>query len=161
MGRRARPTASGPGADVRLLREALADVEKHARRLPWAGRPGDGDTWTTRDYVKLEDGLPTIDLHDLDGRLAEAVVRVVVEHRTRLGPEVRLITGRGQHSAGGKAVLRDRVRQALADAGVAYDAAAPGHLDVRLAAPRTTTLWSVFLALFRALAALFVRNRRR
>lgn len=145
-------------ADVRRLREALRKVEARARTLPWAGRPGDGDTWTAADYVRVEDGLPTVDLHDLDRELAREAVTTALDLRGLVGPELRLITGRGRHSDGGKAVLRDAVSAQLRDAGVPYSAEAPGHLDVRLVATPTNRAWSIFLTLLRTLLAIFVRR---
>lgn len=136
-----------PADAVIRLRRALVDIERGARNLPWSGR--EGDTWTTREYVRLERGVPTVDLHDLDRDLARDVVEEVLALRDELGPTVRLITGRGRHSDNGKAVLRELVQTRLRAAGVAVDARAPGHLDVRLVPARG--FWAVLWTFLRAL----------
>ena len=151
--------SGGTRDDVKHLRGALRDIERRARDLPWAGTPGDGDTWTTRAYVRAEQGLPVVDLHDLDRRLAVDVVSLVLQQRGRIGPEVRLITGRGSHSKGGKGVLREAVIGALQDAGVAYDDSAPGHLDVQLTAAARTSWWRLLRRLLTSLLRLVLRSR--
>lgn len=146
-----------PADAVTRLRLALVEVERGARNLPWSGRPG--DTWTTREYVRLERGVPAVDLHDLDRDLAREVVDEVLALRAELGPVVRLITGRGRHSDNGKAVLRELVQQRLSAAGVRFDARAPGHLDVRLAPERG--FWATLWAFVRALLTGFSPDGRR
>jgi Smr domain len=153
--------STDPKADVGQLRSALRPIEREARTLPWAGSPGDGDTWTTRDYVRVEAGLAVVDLHDLDRRLALDVVAVILSQRGDLGPKVRLITGRGLHSKGGKGVLRAAVIDALRAAGVAHDAAAPGHVDVQLSALATPSLWTQLRRMMLGLLRLLMPGRRR
>lgn len=153
--------SNDPKADVKRLRAALGAVERQARTLPWAGSPGDGDTWTTRDYVRVEGSLAVVDLHDLDRRLAIEAVSVILQQRGDLGPELRLITGRGRHSKGGKGVLRAAVIDVLQDAGVAHDAAAPGHIDVQLSAIAPRSLWTQLRRLMFGLLRLLLPRRRR
>jgi len=96
--------------DVERLRAALAGVEEEAKALPWANDRG----WRTASHVWMEHGAPTIDLHDLNVKLANAAVEAVVE----LAPACEsggfvFVTGRGTHSLGGRSDLADSVASAL------------------------------------------------
>ena len=98
--------------DLTRLREALGDVEKAARGLPWAKeRP-----WRVDTHVFVESDLPVIDCHDLGTRQTEQVCDAVIEHGPHLqAAATALITGRGRHSVG-PARLPQVVRQRLGEA---------------------------------------------
>ena len=93
--------------DLARIRGALRGFEDEASQLPWAHER----CWRVRSHTRMEKGLPTIDLHDLDVNLARRIVR-------RLGDEIadldagglRLITGWGKHSGG-----YSRLRRAVGD----------------------------------------------
>lgn len=123
--------------DLAALRSALAVIESEARDLPWNGRPG--DTWTIQDYIKMESGLPTIDLHDLDVELAVRATTLALSVPLQ-APIVRVITGRGSHSPGGKPRIRERVLELWADR---VAKAEVGHVDLRVGLP-VRSFWSVF-----------------
>lgn len=96
--------------DVDRLRAALAGVEEEAKSLPWANDRG----WRAASHVWIEHGAPTIDLHDLNVKLANQVVDAVVE----VAPSCEsggfvFVTGRGTHSLGGRSDLADSVASAL------------------------------------------------
>ncbi len=96
-------------ADLQVLAERLQAVQAAATGLPWAAqRP-----WLVETHLWTEEGVPTIDLHDL----GKALARQVVDHVAEVGEDlrtgaVRLITGRGRHSLGA-AVLPNVVAAAL------------------------------------------------
>ena len=83
--------------DIRLLARAFDRVEKDAKELRWAKeRP-----WKCASHVWEENGLPIIDLHDLNARLTKQIIRAVesVSAELRTGGVV-FITGVGRHSVG-------------------------------------------------------------
>jgi hypothetical protein len=96
-------------ADLADLAKRLAHVQESATQLPWAHeRP-----WRVDTHLWTEDGVPTIDLHDLGTSLARKTVDEVAEAGDALATgAVRFITGRGRHSIG-RAVLPDVVASAL------------------------------------------------
>lgn len=96
--------------DLERLRTALAGVEEEAKSLPWANDRG----WRAVSHVWIEHSAPTIDLHDLNVKLANQAVDAVVE----LAPECDsggfvFVTGRGSHSLGGRSDLADSVASTL------------------------------------------------
>ena len=95
--------------DATVLRDQLVSVEESASGLRWAAeRP-----WKTRSHVWIEDGLPVVDLHDLNVRLARKAVRATIEVAADLHcGAVCFVTGRGRHSMGPPA-LRGMVASEL------------------------------------------------
>ena len=96
--------------DIERLRAALGTVEQEAKSLPWAN----DRAWATASHVWIEHGAPTIDLHDLNVKLANQVVDTVVE----VAPSCAtggfvFVTGRGTHSLGGRSSLGDSVGATL------------------------------------------------
>ena len=83
--------------DIRLLFDALEMVEKDSKGLRWAKeRP-----WKRESHIWEENGLPIIDLHDLNAGLTKKIVRAVesVSSDFKTGGVV-FITGVGRHSTG-------------------------------------------------------------
>jgi hypothetical protein len=96
--------------DIQRLRTALGTVEQEAKSLPWANDRG----WRAESHVWIEHGAPTIDLHDLNVKLANQVVDAVVD----VAPSCDsggfvFVTGRGRHSFGGRSDLSDSVASTL------------------------------------------------
>ena len=86
-----------PSNDATLIRGKLEEVEQSSTTLKWASeRP-----WNRQSHVWLESGLPVVDLHDLNMRLARKAVRATLEvaDELRCGA-VCFVTGRGRHSMG-------------------------------------------------------------
>ena len=110
--------------DAIVLRDELLDVEERAQTLRWAEeRP-----WRCQSHVWLEDGLPVVDLHDLDMKTARAAVRSTL----KVAPDLRCgaicyVTGRGRHSVGPPA-LRGMVASEMRKACAKEDwSHRPGH----------------------------------
>ena len=83
--------------DIRLLVDALKNVETESKGLRWAKeRP-----WRRDSHIWEENGLPIIDLHDLNAGLTKKIIRVVesVSDDLQTGGVV-FITGVGRHSTG-------------------------------------------------------------
>jgi hypothetical protein len=96
--------------DLERLRAALGAVEEEAKSLPWAN----DRLWRTASHVWIEQGAPTIDLHDLNVKLANQAVDAVVE----IAPECEsggfvFVTGRGTHSLGGRSSIADALGSTL------------------------------------------------
>jgi hypothetical protein len=96
--------------DLERLRAALGPIEQEAKSLPWANDRG----WRAASHVWIEHGAPTIDLHDLNVKLANQVVDAVVE----VAPACEsggfvFVTGRGTHSLGGRSALGESVAATL------------------------------------------------
>jgi hypothetical protein len=96
--------------DVERLRSALERFEDQARSLPWAA----DRRWGVGTHVWIEHGAPTIDLHDLNVKLANEVVETVLE----VAPSCAsggfvFVTGRGLHSPGGRSDLQESVGSTL------------------------------------------------
>lgn len=90
---------------------ALAAVEVEARDLRWA----DERPWRVATHLRREDGLPVVDLHDLNARTARLAVQAVVEAAPELEVgAVLFVVGVGRHSAG-RPVLGRVVLEVLAD----------------------------------------------
>ena len=95
--------------DIRLLFDALEGVEKDSKGLRWAKeRP-----WRRQSHIWEENGLPVIDLHDLNAGLTKKIIRAIeaVSDEFRTGGVV-FITGVGRHSVG-VPVLRQVVSGSL------------------------------------------------
>lgn len=95
--------------DVGRLRQALHGVEGASTALRWASeRP-----WRTDTHVFWQSSVPTVDLHDLNAKLAKRVVAEVVAIEADLtSGAVCLVTGLGRRSTG-PAVLGKVVSGAL------------------------------------------------
>jgi hypothetical protein len=96
--------------DIQRLRNALGTVEQEAKALPWANDRG----WRAASHVWIEHGAPTIDLHDLNVKLANQAVDAVID----VAPSCDsggfvFVTGRGRHSLGGRSDLSDSVASTL------------------------------------------------
>lgn len=130
---------------VRALRAELEPVEVAARDLPWARQA----TWTARTHVTTErrmrvrggprDRVVRVDLHGLDKALAERACRVVRARLEAPGSRlawVRVVVGRGKHSAGGRRVVAAVAEQVLGDVSEplritsSTREAGDGHLDL-------------------------------
>ena len=83
--------------DLTRVREVLVEVEQKARDLRWANeRP-----WRTESHVWDDDGMITIDLHDLNAALTKSIIAVITELATDLkSGGIILVTGQGRHSVG-------------------------------------------------------------
>ncbi len=81
--------------DIDRLRRELAPVAEGARELHWA----DKRPWTPETHVFWESSVPTIDLHDLNAKLAKMAVNLSIETEPEAGA-IFYITGRGRHSLG-------------------------------------------------------------
>jgi len=93
--------------DVLKLRAALQFIEADARSLRWAEkRP-----WKTETHVFWADAVPTVDLHDLNAKLARNAVRRCCEESLETGA-IFFVTGAGRHSLG-PGVLGGLVRAEL------------------------------------------------
>jgi len=95
--------------DTEAVQTVLHAVADSAKDLPWAeDRP-----WRVSSHVHDENGVVTIDLHDLNANLSKKVLAIVAD----LAPDLRgggviFITGRGRHSIG-LPVLRQIVQGTL------------------------------------------------
>ena len=102
--------------DVARLRAALAPIEQAATGLHWAQqRP-----WRAETHVFWQSAVPTVDLHDLNAKLARQLVGRVVELHDVSAGAVCLVTGRGRHSMG-QGVLGKVVGSALRKAAAGTD----------------------------------------
>jgi len=83
--------------DLTRVREALVAVEVDARDLRWANeRP-----WHTKSHVWDDDGMITVDLHDLNAALTKSVVGVIAGFASDLqSGGIIFVTGQGRHSIG-------------------------------------------------------------
>ena len=83
--------------DVVKLQNWLVDVERDAKKLNWhKERP-----WLVKSHIWSEKGVPYVDLHDLNTRLARKAVKIVIRSADQL--EVGafgFVTGIGRHSMG-------------------------------------------------------------
>ena len=96
--------------DLDRLRAALGQIEQEAKSLPWANDRG----WRGASHVWIEHGAPTIDLHDLNVKLANQVVDAVVEVAASCASGgFVFVTGRGTHSLGGRSDLAESVASTL------------------------------------------------
>jgi len=95
--------------DVARLRAALEALEADADQLDWAAqRP-----WRVATHVRWEGELPSLDLHDLNAKLARRAVDALMGEAGALQTgAVRVITGRGRRSIG-PGVLGDLVRSRI------------------------------------------------
>jgi hypothetical protein len=95
--------------DAARIRSNMASIEEGARTLRWAKeRP-----WRGESHVWTEDGLPVVDLHDLNVRLAREAVRITLGIAADLEcGAICFVTGRGRHSIGPPA-LRGMVASEL------------------------------------------------
>ena len=95
--------------DIRLLCNALMTIEKDARGLHWAKeRP-----WKCSSHLWPENGIPIIDLHDLNAKLTKQIIRSVQSQADALQTGgVVFVTGVGRHSVG-LPVLRQVVQGSL------------------------------------------------
>jgi len=83
--------------DVGRLRGALVALEVDADELEWAARR----PWRASTHVRWEGELPSLDLHDLNAKLARRAVDALLEEAGALETgAVRVITGRGRRSIG-------------------------------------------------------------
>jgi hypothetical protein len=106
--RTARRLAPPRPDEVLLLQRLLQPVEAYAAHLPWSSeRP-----WLAQTHVRRERGTVCIDLHDLDLKVARMVTDEMIKGRAALG-RIRIITGRGSRSSGGKPVIRGAVLEKL------------------------------------------------
>lgn len=83
--------------DIASIRRALKTVQASASGLDWAAeRP-----WRTDSHVWEEGGVVTVDLHDLNARLAKKVLALTTEMGPDLvGGGLIYVTGQGRHSVG-------------------------------------------------------------
>jgi hypothetical protein len=93
------------------LQLLLSPIENMALNLPWA----DERSWTTSSHVRISRGTLTVDLHDLNLKLAKEILEHIISSREWIG-RVRIITGRGLHSATApkiRPMVIDRLRQVV------------------------------------------------
>lgn len=83
--------------DLTRVREELVEVEQRARDLRWAKeRP-----WRTASHVWDDDGMITVDLHDLNAALTKVIIAVIAESARDLkSGGIVFVTGQGRHSVG-------------------------------------------------------------
>jgi hypothetical protein len=83
--------------DIERVSKSLKSVVSAAKSLDWAqGRP-----WTTATHIWDENGVVVVDLHDLNAKLAKAVIGELEHIADRLvGGGLIFITGQGRHSMG-------------------------------------------------------------
>ena len=94
--------------ELASLRELLRPLEAHAASLPWA----QDKAWRLDTHVRLDRGTMTVDLHDMDVEGARKMLDIIIQNRERIG-RLRIVTGRGKHSAHGRPVLRPLVNERL------------------------------------------------
>lgn len=83
--------------DVSRLRTALAVVEDGARAQVWDERR----PWRVRTHIGVEDGRPSVDLHDLKARNARLALDRLLDVAPLLeSGAILVVTGRGTHSLG-------------------------------------------------------------
>ena len=82
-------------SDVERIRGDLSSIAKEARGLDWS----DKRPWTTATHVFWEASVPTVDLHDLNAKLAKGAVLAACQHEPETGA-IFFITGRGRRSVG-------------------------------------------------------------
>ena len=89
--------ADNKANDVTLIQAELSAIEEQAPTLRWyKERP-----WRAQTHVWFESGMPVVDLHDLNMRLARQTVRATLTTHSELHcGAVCFITGRGRHSVG-------------------------------------------------------------
>jgi hypothetical protein len=76
---------------------ALEPVEEAAQTLRWF----DERPWQVATHLRVEDGLPVVDLHDLNARTARLAVSAIVEAAPDLDVgAVLFVVGVGRRSAG-------------------------------------------------------------
>jgi len=81
--------------DIHTLQEALDSIGDRAQALKWAEhRP-----WTPQSHVFWSSTVPTVDLHDLNAKLAKEAVRACCDVTLETGA-VFFVTGTGRHSVG-------------------------------------------------------------
>lgn len=101
---------SAPHADLARFHDALGEVEASASGLSWAReRP-----WRRETHLWQEQGLPVVDLHDLDVKHARRLLRSLDLEALESGA-VCFVTGRGRHAISGRSALREAVTGILAD----------------------------------------------
>ena len=95
--------------DIRLLSDALKPIEQDAKGLHWAKeRP-----WKCSSHLWPENGIPVIDLHDLNAKLTKRIIGCVRSETDALQTGgVVFVTGVGRHSVG-LPVLRQVVQGSL------------------------------------------------
>jgi len=81
--------------DVERLREELKPIAEAATDLKWA----DKRPWKAETHVFWESAVPTVDLHDLNAKLAKKAVLQACTHESETGA-LFFVTGRGRHSLG-------------------------------------------------------------
>jgi len=90
--------------DLAGLSDDLGEIEEAAKELDWAEeRP-----WRRDTHLWIEQGVPVIDLHDLNVRLGKAVVAQADFDAVATGAVI-LVTGVGRHSMGSGSALRRAV----------------------------------------------------
>ena len=95
--------------DLARVRKALVSVERDAQDLRWA----DERPWHCESHVWDDDGMITVDLHDLNAALTKSLVAVLAGFVLDLhSGGIIFITGQGRHSVG-LPVLRQVVVGAL------------------------------------------------
>ena len=84
-------------SDLLRVRDALVEVQERAQGLRWAEeRP-----WTAETHVWDDQGMVTIDLHDLNAKLSKAVLAAIADLAKELQQGgVVFVTGQGRHSVG-------------------------------------------------------------
>ena len=92
---------------LEILRSVLSPIEQKATNLLWSPVR----TWRISTHVRSEGIGTTVDLHDLDIKMGKAVVEVLIAVRNKVG-RIRLVTGRGKHSANG-AKMRPAILEML------------------------------------------------
>ena len=83
--------------DVSKLRDWLSEIEREAKKLNWNNeRP-----WLASSHIWFEKGVPYVDLHDLNTRLARKAVKAVIRSAEQLETGAfGFVTGIGRHSMG-------------------------------------------------------------
>lgn len=100
---------SSSNADLARLADSLGELEASARGLSWA----DERPWRRETHLWLEQGLPVVDLHDLDVKHARRLLQLV-DLEGLQGGAICFITGRGRHAISGRSALREAVSGILA-----------------------------------------------
>jgi len=146
--------------DVTRLRESLAPVADAAQSLRWA----DKRPWQSETHVFWSDRVPTVDLHDLNAKLAKRAVRVCCEHPPETGA-IFFVTGAGRHSLGPGVLgglVKSELKRACADRPWSFRPAGPARFVLitdRSRAPSAATgalgplFWLFLLLLAAGLAA--------
>ena len=89
--------------DIDFLQSQLTQIAVEARKLPWyKERP-----WSTDSHVWREKGVPIIDLHDLNTRLARKVIKATGRKVGELETGcLCYVTGVGSHSMGDSPIAK-------------------------------------------------------